>query len=291
MDWLKDKKNLPIVVGLAVFVLLAAGGLVAFETGLIGGPPAPASGLVVPTAPRFAGGSPPGSPPPDVPPLTGLGGGRPGITPTPGARTASATPVVPAAPKLINPAVGPDPFGIPGGQKRLAQQVNASLNSPAGAVVPLRDRLPMYNLFTIHPPAPPPVVDVPGSDPGAQNYHLTGIANSDGGILAVLETSGQSQTVKPGDSLPDGGKVLSIQTSSVTLRTPGGSTVSIPLTSGAGPSDQPQNGQDPNAGDPRLQPNAGDPRLQPNAGDPRLQPNAGDPRLQPNAGDPRLQPF
>ncbi len=246
MDWLKDKKNLPIVVGVAVFFLLAAGGFIAFETGLIGGAPAPVA--EAPQAPRTAGGPPPGlTPAPGRPSPSGPGRGRPGTPP--GVRTASATPAVPAvpvAPALVNPAVGPDPFSIPGGQVIMAKRSSGADASPTGMKLPLRDLLPVYNLFTIHPPAPPPTIDIAGNDPGAQNYRLTGIENSDGGILAILETSGQSQTVKPGDGLPDGGKVLSIQATSVTLRTPGGSTVSVPLTSGAGPVDQ-SNGQDPNA--------------------------------------------
>ena len=37
MEWLKDKKNLPIVVALAVFFFLGAGGLIAWELGLFNG--------------------------------------------------------------------------------------------------------------------------------------------------------------------------------------------------------------------------------------------------------------
>ena len=268
MDWLKDKKNLPIVVGLAVFVLLAAGGLVAFETGLVGGTQPEAA--ITPTAsPGMSPGSPGASP--GGPGMSGSGI-RPGMSSSSlgmpqtgmtsaapgGSRTAAVVPAVPVAPKMVNPGIGPDPFGIPGGQKVLARQINAALiassasgSYAAGMPLPLREILPRFDLFTIHPPAPPPIVDGPGNDPGSQNYILTGILNSDGGILAILETGGQSQQVKPGDALPDGGKVLSIQTSSVTLRTPGGTTVNIPLSSGAGVTDQMQNGQngqDPNAG-------------------------------------------
>ncbi len=55
--------------------------------------------------------------------------------------------------------------------------------------------------------------------------------------------NGESQSVKPGDSLLDGSKVLSIQTNSVTIRSADGATTSVPLTSGSGGGDQSQNGQ------------------------------------------------
>ncbi len=251
MDWLKDKKNLPIVVGLAVFVLLAAGGLIAFETGLFSGSPAPASVASSPAAggPIGPGSYPPGSP--GSPASSSYPGSPsyPGRPPTDGAasyggRAASTLPAVSKSPNLINPAKGPDPFSIPGGQKIYQKQVVAALVGTAtGMPPPLRELLPRYDLFTIHAPPPPAVVVGPNSDPGSQNYKLTGILNSEGSVLAIMETGGQSQTVKPGDSLPDGGKVVSIQESSITLRTPGGSTVTVPLSTGSGSPDQFQNGQ------------------------------------------------
>lgn len=256
MDWLKDKKNLPIVVGLAVLVLLVAGGLIALETGLFSG-----SSAQVPTATSTVSGGPvgPGGPPssPGSPggavypggaaqPGSPSYSGRPligGASPY-GGRTTSTMPAATKAPTLINPAKGPDPFSIPGGQKNYQKQVVAALVGTAtGMPPPLRELLPRYDLYTIHAPPPPVVVDGPNSDPGSQNYKFTGVVKSDTGILAILETGGQSQQVKPGDSLPDGGKVVSIQDSSVTLRTPGGSTVSVPLSTGSGSPDQFQNGQ------------------------------------------------
>ena len=251
MDWLKDKKNLPIVVGLAVFVLLAAGGLVAMEMGVFAGKPAEVAAAppVEAMSPGSPGMMPPGSPGMAASPGMASAASQRGLSPA--AKTALAVPAVPVAPKLTNPAVGPDPFNIPNGQKTYARQMTAQASTQtgtqSGVPLPLREILPAFDLFTLHSPEPLPSVAGPGNDTGAANYRLTAILNSEGGILAILETNGQSQQVKPGDGLPDGGKVLSIETSSVTLRTPGGSTVSIPLTSGAGPTDQPQNGQDPNA--------------------------------------------
>ena len=248
MDWLKDKKNLPIVVGLAVFVLVVTGLLIAFETGLFS--PAPALTPVA-SSPGMDPGMAPGSRPsigpgsPTMPPSMGrpLEGTR-GPIGMRNPQMASALTKTPVAPKLVNPAIGPDPFSIPGGQKNYARQVNAALVGSASGMPPLlRDILPRNDLFTISPPSPPPVVVGPNSDPGSQNYKLTGVMNSDGSILAILETNGQSQTVKPGDSLSDGGKVVSIQDTSVTLRTPSGTSVSIPLSTGAGAPDQFQNGQ------------------------------------------------
>ena len=37
MDWLKDKKNLPIVAGLAAFVILIAAGFAAYTMGVFNG--------------------------------------------------------------------------------------------------------------------------------------------------------------------------------------------------------------------------------------------------------------
>jgi hypothetical protein len=244
MDWLKDKKNLPKVVGLAVFVLLAAVGLIAFETGLFSPRPAAApaitaSGMGQPLMPGSQLSISPGGPSMGRP----LEGNRNPIG-MQGSQMASALPKTPLAPKLLNPGVGPDPFSIPGGAKNYAKQVNSALLGNGSGMPPLlRDILPRIDLYRIPPPSPPPFVVVPSSDPASQIYKLTGVLNSEGSVLAILETNGQSQTVKPGDSLSDGGKVVSIQDTSVTLRTPGGTTVSIPLSTGAGAPDQYQNGQ------------------------------------------------
>ncbi len=247
MEWLKAKKNLPIVVALAVFFLLGAGGLIAWELGAFNGSSSSVSQVpVVPAASPAGGpGYPPGGPPTGYPPSTGVppvphgprGRTAPGIprgvVGTPGALAAAAVPKINA--NTVNPAIGPDPFSIPNGAKKLAA-ANARLLGPKP---PLREAIGPLNLFRIRPPALPPAPVVPGLDVtanGAQdpaaNYRLSGVITGTDGINAILEVGGQSQSVKPGDSLPDGSRVQNIQTTSITLRTAGGAVINLPLSAG-----------------------------------------------------------
>ncbi len=252
MNWLneklKDKKNLPIIVGIAAFFLLAMGGLIAFEAGLF---PSGTSTASVPptTAPSGIppGGPPPGSVPPDgrgssLPPGPGIrnpfGTGAPAVTTAlagvPGLNEARPGSTAP------NPS-GPNPYNIPNGRTLLAQR-----NGPAVGNLPLRDRLPRVDLYRLPPPTPAlsPVNRYDGGQ-GTQslaaNYRLSGIVNGpDGNINGILEVGGQSQTVKPGDTLPDGSTVESITDTGLILRTPGGTPITITLSNG---SDSPPNGQ------------------------------------------------
>lgn len=247
MEWLKDKKNLPIVAALAVFFFLGAGGFIAWELGAFNGSSStprvaqePAVPIGVPPGPGTASGAPPGVPPAGP-------GGYPGRRGYPG-RTLGAAPGIPqgipgklaaVTPKInantVNPLVGPDPFNIPNGAKKLAQQ-NLRLLGPKP---PLRDLIGPLNLFQIRPPAPPPAPVIPGigntangqGDPAA-NYRLAGVITGTDGINAILEVGGQSQSVKPGDSLPDGSQVQNIQANSITLRTAGGAVINLPLSAG-----------------------------------------------------------
>lgn len=253
MAWLneklKDKKNLPIIVGIAVFLLLAMGGLIAFEAGLF---PTGTSTAAVP--PSNTGTVPGGLPPPPggVTPLgrgnslpPGPGGPNPFGAGTPAAPT-TALAGVPglneARPGVTTPnAAGPNPYNIPNGRILLAQR-----NGPAVGNLPLRDRLPRVDLFTL----PSPTSALPSVDPYgrgqdtqalAANYRLSGIVNgADGNINGILEVGGQSQTVKPGDTLPDGSTVESLTGTGLILRTPGGTPLTITLSNG---SDSPPNGQ------------------------------------------------
>ena len=240
MEWLKDKKNMPIVAGLIVFLLVAAGVAIAWESGLFNGSPPVASapvGLPGAMAPGGPGGPPgmPGGPP-------GMPVGIPrGVS---SARPAAATvTTVVKKPVSTNPAVGPDPFQIPNGAQKIAN-INKAL---AGPKLPLRDAIGPLNLFQIHPPSPPPVPvlpDVGGGQGGGQgggntmtadpasHYRLSGIINGTDGINAIIEVDGQSQSVKPGDSLPDGTKVTNIQATSVTLRTNSGAALNLQLSAG-----------------------------------------------------------
>ena len=251
MEWLKDKKNLPIVVALGVVVLLAAGGLIAFELGAFGGSSSPLAQVhTSPSAPAApAPGSYPGGHPGGVasayPGGAPGGGSYPGSAPRgprsasasagPGAKTVAAAPTA-----VVNPMVGPDPFSLPGGHKLVA---SANSLAVAGGLKPsLRDVVPPLNLFAIRPPSPPPAsnFNLPAAaDQLLASTRVSGIVNAADGIFAVVEFNGASQTVKPGDALPDGSKVASIQSTGVTLHTPGGGAITVPLSNGPPQQNQP----------------------------------------------------
>ncbi len=236
MEWLKDKKNLPIVAALAVFVLLGAGGFIAFYLGAFSGSTAPAPPQVAtrpgpPSGPVPGGYSPsgpggyPGGPPLGSRPPSGL----------PAGRTVSGLVAVPKNPNLANPKIGPDPFGIPNSAQKLAKLRRDALP----VKLPIRDVIGPLNLFRLRPPTPPapplPTNQVSsatgGIDP-ANNYRLSGIINGPDGINAIIETGGQSQSVKPGDNLPDGTNVRNIQATSATLKTTTGSVFTLTLSAG-----------------------------------------------------------
>jgi hypothetical protein len=242
MEWLKDKKNLPIVIGMAVFVFLAAGGLIGFELGLFGGggstPTQSATAIASPGGYPGATGGYPGAP-------GGYPGGAPGGYPgsarsRPGAsRVASAAPAASAVPVIAKPVsadprIGADPFAIPGSQKQLAKIKNLVVpKTPLSAV------LPAMNLYQLHPvmvaAIPPPDLGAIGGATQLADTRVSGIVTAADGIYAVVEVNGNSQTVKPGDSLADGSKVAAIQPTGITLHTPSGESIIVPLSSGAPP--------------------------------------------------------
>lgn len=236
MEWLKDKKNLPIVVALAVVVFLVAGGLIALELGAFNGSSAQVasvpSGAGYPGAgypgagypggssgyPGAGAGSYPGSPPAGI-----LQAGRP--TRAVAAATAVKGPV--------NPMTSADPFALPGTHKTLAAA--DALKIVNGMRPPLRDSLPSLNLFTLRPPVPQVASNLTlpnGGDQSLAGTRVSGIVTAADGIFAVVDVNGTPQTVKPGDSLPGGSKVASIQSTGVTLHTPEGNTITVPLSNG-----------------------------------------------------------
>lgn len=247
MEWLKDKKNLPVVAALLVVLLVVSAGLIALELGAFSGSPA-----VTPSPPSITGSGSVGGPPGGMPPGGGLiqlpaaprgpGGpagvplGRPAGIPRGVAGTPAPAAAVVKKPDTVNPMLGPDPFKIPGGPQKAAK-IASRLLPPKPT---LRDTIGPLNLFVIRPPAPPPVPAIPdapafsqqnGGD-AASRYRLSGIINGPDGINAIMEVDGQSQSVKPGDSLSDGTRVTNIQATSVTLRTTGGATFSQQLSAG-----------------------------------------------------------
>ena len=243
MEWLKDKKNLPIVAGLAGVVLLGMIGLILFELGVFPSgssastPAAPVAVASGPAASGYPGGGYPGggSPyPGGSSGYPGSAGGYPGSAPrlAAGGATAKTTAANPAP--MVNPMVGADPFALPQ-PKALTR---AAIRKAIAAVrVPISAVVPAYNLFAIRPPRveAPPAFELPdqsGSSQMLASTRVSGIVNADDGIFAIVEMNGDSQTVKPGDKLLDGSKVASIQATGITLHTPSGAVLSLPLSSG-----------------------------------------------------------
>jgi len=242
MEWLKDKKNLPIVVGLAVFVFLAAGGLIAFEIGAFSGGSSTYGSAASIYPGGYPGGAAPGasSYPGGYPGAPSLGGQptRPvaGAAAPAGAKTAAVSPTA-----VVNPMVGADPFALPGGRKLMAKSAGLRVAS-AALRTPLRETLPPLNLFTLRPPRPEASsnFNLPaGAEQLLASTRVSGIVNAADGIFAVVEVNGTSQTVKPGDALPDGSKVASIQSTGITLHTPGGGAITVPLSNGPPVQNQP----------------------------------------------------
>lgn len=210
-EWLKDKKNLPIVAGLGVTVLILAVVAMLFEMGVLPPQSAPAPVVVA---------SEPPMPPPGVP---GVPSDVPGV-PNP-AGPAAKVPAAPAAPPNI--AKGLDPFLAP----LPKPQVDPSLKNATR----VRNTLPPVFIQQYTPPdqlvrgtsSSQPTVDL--APQVSSSMRMSGVVFTDNAIKAILETNGSSQQVQPGD-LVEGGRVISIQADGLTLRTADNHLMRVPLT-------------------------------------------------------------
>jgi preprotein translocase subunit YajC len=130
----------------------------------------------------------------------------------------------------VNVARGPDPFRLTWGHILPPPRPGAP---PKPVVVPLPS-IPRPVLVSpdIINPQGRSVIQHP-EDQSLQSAanvprRMAGVLFSDG-IYAILETNGRSQTVKPGDTV-DGGKVISIQSDSLTIKTDSNQVVKVPLS-------------------------------------------------------------
>ena len=220
MDWAKDKKNQPIVIGASAVVLIGAIVFLLFQFGVLGGsgsaPPPPAiagpAGKLGPTAPGIPGGPPgsggpiPGGPPPSN------GPSGPGGPPAANAQTA-AKPAVPTAPRK---AANADPFLVPGA---LLPKPTIAATPPISAVLPYVNIVRVLPKSSTSPGGPPPID--PGTRPPevSTTQRMSGVLFTDKGIVGLLETNGQTQQVYPGDTVNDGSaRVISIQSDGLILR-------------------------------------------------------------------------
>lgn len=251
MSWIKDKKNLPIILGVTVGVVIIAGGVVAYQ--VLGNKPAqvasvPTSTYPGSTAPGMSPSGPggyPGATPgypgatPGYPGAAGMPGGMrapgyPGAKGTlPGREPGTVKPATTAGaakPKAKNVATGPDPFNLP----KTYWYKLGRLKPPTKTTRPLR--LPAINIAKFEE-LPSVSANVPKSTPKqptkavrVANRRMSGVVFADNGVFAVLDTAGNSQMVQPGDRV-NGGKVISIQTDGLTIRTDDNRDIKVPLGS------------------------------------------------------------
>lgn len=243
-EWLKDKKNLPIVSAIGAFVLIGAIVLILWEAGIL--PPKPA-----PTPIPAANGIPPGILPRAYPPAQQAAyGGPPGTAAqgtVPGQAAALAAGAkVPAPP--LNVAKGPDPFKVPGYRPfRLSQTVLDALR--------VRNTLPPVFIQQYTPKDALVTKSKGGVQPIAtqtapevsSTMRMSGVITSDTSIKALLESNGVSTQVQPGDTV-DGGKVLSIQPDGLILRTSDSRLVRVPLSGTPTGGNSPYGGASPYGG-------------------------------------------
>lgn len=219
-EWLKDKKNLPIVIAIGSLVFVGSIIAMLFEFGVLGhSTPAP-----VPVASASSSAPPAAPPSPGVPP--GAPGGPPGAPSTPGAAPPNATAKAPGTgtpPAQVGKT--DDPFRVPG----FPAPVTSLTTAP---VATLRTQVPFVYIARIAPRPVTLISPTQGQTPFTQvsaTQRVSGVLFTDTGVHAVLETNGQSQQVQPGDPV-DGGKVVSIQADGLTLRRDDGTLVRVPLS-------------------------------------------------------------
>ncbi len=281
-EWLKDKKNLPIVGTVGAVVLIGAIVLMLFETGVLPPQPAPvpvaasSTSAAPPLAPGVVkpGGAPGSFTPPPMPYASATHGGiaprtMPGTVPTQASAAGAAAAKTPTPP--LNAAKGPDPFKVPG--YRPFHVSTALLNAlrvrnavPAVYIQQYTSRdklLPGLTRGKRRQPLGSLIPEVSSS------MRMSGVITSDNSIKALLESNGVSTQVQPGDTV-DGGKVLSIQPDGLTLRTSDNRLVRVPL------SGTPTAGNSPYGGGGGFPPN-GAPGFIPPGGGPGFIPPGGDP--------------
>lgn len=269
-QWLSDKKNQPIIIGLATIIIVLAVGGVLWQTGIIGGSPKETASAAVggPPVGMVPGGPPvtPGAVPPTGPgsagpfggPAATMQSGRPGspamktastgmpVRPTgparPGGMTTRMASAGGAAPGGFQSApVGPvharqDPFRPGFNAKRYAAQaivpVAAFVATPNIASV---NQMPGFNSGSPDNQMPRPFPSM-GQDIRTASVALGRVSGIIlvNGAHAIYESAGGATVVQPGDSLPDGqGKVVGIDADTVSVKVRGQDrVVKIPVSAG-----------------------------------------------------------
>jgi hypothetical protein len=267
MNWIKDKKNLPIVAGLAGLVIVIAGVAIFMtmnannQTQITAAPPPGASSY--PGAPGRPGA--PGSPSPGAPAAPGAyprspgapsgypgaPSGYPGAPSSfggaPGAPGSGYGPAVPGsqAGAYLGAPGKPGTLGTPKAPIVTAQTVSKGpdpFKVPYVKPIPFKGRAPKDPRLAAIPDTKifrvpsdggivkPPVLPRPIRVVSNVGRRMSGALTSDAnGVYAILETDGASQAVQPGDRIK-GGKVISIQSDTITVLTDDNQTIKVPLS-------------------------------------------------------------
>jgi hypothetical protein len=240
VSFFKEKKNLPIIIG--VVVVLVVGGAVAglYFAGMLPWSPNAQSAANPPP--------PPVTPAPTAAPSAApvakskpLGGTAPlaaaaaakrkqlALAKAAKARAAKGIPVVYVAPKDITK--GTDPFKIPPAAfASVLPPVWHSSAPPVPAIYIARYPPPVVSGAGPTVNARPLSIEMAGTQVLA-SARVSGVIQTDTGVQAILEDNGQSQAVQPGDEVAEG-KVISIQSDGLTLKLGNGSIVRVPLAAG-----------------------------------------------------------
>ncbi len=260
-DWLNDKKNLPIIIGITAVVVVAAFAIVyltMFRDSGGGEPAPPTAGTGYPTAPDMGGAPSPGVPAPSdgtVPPQPGQPEQPTAASPTQEPESGAA-----ADKKVALLPSRPDPF-LPLDYKppKRAQKPPLVL-PPIGILVPPKSvdqRARKSVTEEVLPPQPP--------------RRMAGILYNSK-IHAILETSGEAIVVKPGDIVENGNvRVDSIEPNRIILswlRTKKPIPIEVRMSdsfTGESPISTFGSGEFPGPATPPMTPEFGTPRRRPSA--------------------------
>lgn len=259
-QWLNDPKNRPIVYGIAGLVMVGAIVFILFQLQVFGGPQ-PYMPAIAPT--QTAAGSPPAGPPPGTSP-NGLAPGPGPGTSQQNARVASG-PGSQTNPPFAGRLPGGRPMGAPPGAPGFASAPGSAGSSapgpqevavasvpdaradpfaPYGGVIAIRhiDRprvdtfAPSVLITDYVPPTPPtsllvastPAMGTQQANPASLIGRVSGVMLGNG-AYALIDNNGQSSVLQPGDPVPGGGQLISIESDSISVKI-NGQIVKVPIS-------------------------------------------------------------
>lgn len=224
MNIFKDKKNTPIIVGLVVVVAIVAVFFSLYATGNLGGSgstdtaaaPNPSPSTASAPAQPMRAGSIPGTPSAGPAPLA-----------NPSAAVSGKSDAAPSAKKPALMLTTKDPFRLPKVKNEDPGATGRAVAALSRAQIPALSIASYRSRDSIKPPSSISPIAAPNP-----NQRVSGVLYSNG-IYAILETNGNSESVRPGQAV-EGGRVVSIQSDGLTLLTDDKQTVKVPLAPGGG---------------------------------------------------------